>query len=74
MGAQLDLDDLVADWPEAKAELARLRAERDELRTALEEIEGMYASAIQTGNYYLAVEYCFNIAHAAISRMESEEL
>lgn len=34
MGASLDLDDLVADWPEAKAELAELRAEVLQLRDA----------------------------------------
>lgn len=34
MGSTLDIDDLVADWPDAKAELARLRAERDRLRDA----------------------------------------
>lgn len=32
MGMYLDLDDAVAGHPKAKAELARLRAERDRLR------------------------------------------
>ncbi|OPY04979.1 MAG: hypothetical protein A4E61_00479 [Syntrophorhabdus sp. PtaB.Bin184] len=32
MGSTLDIDDLVADWPGAKAELAELRAEVRRLR------------------------------------------
>lgn len=46
MSATLDLDDVAATSPEAKAELARLRAERDELRAMLEK---------QTEEWYHAV-------------------
>lgn len=34
MGLKIDLDDCVAGWPDAKAELVAIRGERDELLAA----------------------------------------